>query len=114
MFILKGPNPVYRGDWNGNLLSLDGASTEDFTPEDVSSVVISGYDGEKSAGVLQLRDGRIACWETYSDVTGDGFNRDAYGGDADIYFCNSLKTAIMMGLSAEGRHLCGCSLSHER
>jgi hypothetical protein len=56
---------------------------------------------------MKLHDGRYVSFETFYGPTGDGFLRDAYGGDADLVFSSSYEAAIMLGLTEEGRRLCG-------
>ena len=109
-----GVNPFARGDWNGRFISLDGTPAVDFTIDDVQTIIASGQEGDEwdgtVAGVLQLNDGTYVTYETFYGPTGHGFSEDAYGGDADICFASSHKTAVTMGLTDEGRLMCGITL----
>lgn len=103
--------PNFGPGWHGQLISLDGAEAKPFGEEDVKSVLYEGHtpggwDGQQVA-VLLLNDGRYVAYETYWDVTGDGFNEDAYGGDADVYFGKDLNNLILTALTDAGRRLCG-------
>ncbi len=106
---LTSVSPWYRGEWYGEIHTLDGASTRDFDLEDLDEVLFSGQNGDGSsgevAGIARLKDGRFVTWETFYDVTGDGFAADAYGGNADILVSRTLKNAAMLGLTPEGRKL---------
>lgn len=104
-------DPTNREDWHGRLISLDGTSAADFTDADVAEVVAAGDDGDEwdgsVAAVLRLNDGRYVSFETFYGPTGNGFSEDAYGGDADLNFAADLATATRLGLTDEGRRLCG-------
>ncbi len=102
------PAPWARSDWTGQLLSADGAPTDDFTRDDVLSVLAwattpSDWDGE-TAGIAMLRDGRVIAWESAWGPTGNGFACDAYGGTADITFAFTVGAA-WRSLSASGQEL---------
>jgi hypothetical protein len=94
--------PWMRGQWNGQFVSVDGASTADFTYDDVSDVIVyceeeyGGYDGS-NLGIVKLSDGRYIGWETTWGPTGDGFSADA-----DIYCSTSMK-AMFFWLSESAR-----------
>lgn len=110
--LTNGVNPFSRYDWSGRLVSLDGTDASDIAASDVAEVVCSGttdegdWDGTVAA-VLKLKDGRFCCYETFWGPTGSGFSEDAYGGNADISFASTLGTVLVMGLTDEGRSLCG-------
>lgn len=92
------PAPWSRHDWSGEFISVDGCNASDFTREDVDEVLAwcSGgdrWDGE-TCGLVRLNDGRFAAWEASYGPTGDGFNCDAYGGDADIVFGRTAAAAL--------------------
>lgn len=111
---LHGPTPFHRRDWAGKIVSVDGASTEDFGDDDLAEVVASGesdddWDGT-SAGIVRLEDGRFVCWSTWWGPTGDGFCCDAYGGDETIFVASTLDACVRLGLDEEGRKLCGLAL----
>lgn len=107
-------NPLERYDWDGRLVSIDGCPNDDFTGDDVVQIIAvghdpvdgGGWDGDV-AGVLALRDGRYVCYETTWGPTGDGFNRDAYGGTATLNFAWDLDLLVQVGLTDRGRELCG-------
>lgn len=91
--------PWHRGEWHGELVSVDECPTDDFTKEDVERVVAwkedpskGGWDGS-AVGIVQLKDGRFVAWESWWDCTGSGFSRDAYGGDTDIVFARTAEAA---------------------
>ena len=105
---MPSTNPWRRGDWSGERLTNDGTSTEDFWvkndywsddsyagAEALLYVYESGdrWDGDV-AGIVLLTDGRYVSWECFYGPTGDGFCRDAYGGEAEIYFSSTLETAL--------------------
>jgi len=97
-----------RHGWCGELISADGASTEDFKRYQVADVLQyattpPGWDGE-TAGVIRLKDGRFVAWEAYWGPTGDGFCCDAYGGTADLIFGHS-QAAVLKRLSERARNL---------
>lgn len=109
--LTNGVNPFNRGDWTGRLVSLDGTPTDDFTETDVAEVVASGatddyWDGT-AAAILRLKDGRFVAYETFWGPTGNGFSADAYGGEADLKFAHDLDTVTRLGLTDDGRELCG-------
>ena len=118
-----------RHGWRGELISADGASTEDFKRYQVADVLQyattpPGWDGEtggvvaycrtsattppgwdgETAGVIRLKDGRFVAWEAYWGPTGDGFCCDAYGGTADLIFGHS-QAAVLKRLSERARNL---------
>ena len=95
-------SPWNRYDWGGNLLSIDGTAADDFERDDVAEVVAQGDASYTAVAIVRLKDGRFASWEANWDVTGDGFCRDAYGGDADIMFAASAEVAAR-GLSEASR-----------
>jgi hypothetical protein len=97
-----------RSGWTGELISADGASTEDFRKSDVADVLQyaetpPGWDGA-TAGVIRLKDGRFVAWEADWGPTGNGFSRDAYGGTADLIFGHS-QAAVLSHLSERARNL---------
>lgn len=111
--LTRGVNPFNRSDWSGHYVSLDGTDASDFSEDDVAEIIASGchpdgsdWDGNVAA-VLLLRDGRYVSYETFWGPTGDGFSYDAYGGNADIHFASDLATVGRLGLTDEGRRLCG-------
>lgn len=110
--------PWMRGQWDGQFVSVDGASTADFTYDDVSDVIIccegphhrffTALEGT-SFGIVKLTDGRYIGWETTWGPTGNGFSaataatsRCTYGGHADIYCSMSMK-AMFFSLSESAR-----------
>lgn len=99
-------------DWEGRYLSWDGTSVHgyEFIVEEIIASSeqpgTSGWEG-KVAAVCRLKDGRYISYETFWDVSGDGFRRDAYGGDADLIFSSTLEAAVKFGLTDEGRRMCG-------
>lgn len=100
--------PWTRGCWHGNFVSLDGTSTTDFVRADIARLIAYGsteddWDGE-SAGIVQLKDGRFVSWESTWGPTGSGFHRDAYGGDADIWF-GATDEVVRRQISERGREL---------
>jgi hypothetical protein len=101
--------PWRRGEWHGALVSLDGVSSADFGEEDVAEVIAyeetkdSKWDGN-AAGVVRLKDGRFVAWEAAWGPTGDGFSKDAYGGNAAILFATTLRCALR-GLSSHAHAL---------
>jgi hypothetical protein len=95
---LIDPAPWNRENWSGEMISADGCSTKDFDRDDVKQLIAwwsygAGGDGD-TAGLVRLNDGRYVAWEAFYANTGDGFRADAYGGDADIIFANSIKAAL--------------------
>jgi len=103
-----GECPWHRGQWDGQFLSLDGASAADFTEDDIDEVLGygdtgEGWDGE-SAGIVLLKDGRYVAWESNWGPTGSGFSCDAYGGEADIAFAQTAGRALEY-LSEKSREL---------
>ena len=109
--------PWNRGQWHGQLVSVDGCPAHDFTRDDVSEVIIASeigaddYDGSIVA-IVKLNDGRYVGWEASWGPTGDGFSADAYGGDADILFASSVK-ALFFYMSEDTRSRIMESLEEE-
>jgi hypothetical protein len=111
------PNPFFRDgrrNWHGSLVSVDGTSTTDFGEEDLDKVICSGrsggyYEGDVAC-VFLLKDGRYVAFETFYGPTGNGFSRDAYGGNADIHFASSFEAAARFGLTDDGRRMCEVAL----
>lgn len=100
-----------RGDWYGKIQSFDEALETDFTGDALEELLFAGdsgggWDGDVS-GIAKLKDGRYVAWETTWGPTGDGFNQDAYGGDATIFVAMTLEDVAMKGLTPQGRELCG-------
>ena len=93
-----GPAPWDRFNWSGSLISVDGTDASDFTRGDVAALVAVGVAGSAdywgdTAAIIRLNDGRFVSWTCSEDVTGSGFECDAYGGDADIYFSATAEVA---------------------
>lgn len=109
--LTDGVNPFRRDDWSGRLIAHDGVSDAEFTEDDVEEIIASGSSGDQwdgtVAAVFKLKDGRFVAYETFYGPTGSGFVEDAYGGDADIHFAADLATVVRMGMTDEGRRLCG-------
>jgi hypothetical protein len=87
------PAPWARSDWRGSFIAVGApaiAEITDLTRDDILRLVCwSGADDRwegDTAGVAQLRNHAFVAWEASYGPTGDGFNRDAYGGNADIFF----------------------------
>ena len=103
------PAPWGRLEWTGELVSVDGTSTEDFTVDDVLRVVWFAttapgeWDGE-TTGCVQLKDGRFVAWEADWGPTGNGFVCDAYGGTADLVFAKS-EVAALRAMTDRARDL---------
>ncbi|MGH2362651.1 MAG: hypothetical protein ACRDGM_19160 [bacterium] len=100
-----------RSGWRGNVISVDGTSTAPFDEPDLDEVLFQGqtedgWDGFVAA-VFRLKDGRIVAYQTFWGPTGDGFNEDAYGGDADVYVGRDLNLLIRSALTDAGRRLAG-------
>jgi len=98
--------------WSGDYISVDGTTeTGPIIAENVEEVLYHGVQGDewdgKEAVVFKMKDGRFVAYETFYGPTGNGFNEDAYGGDADLFFSTNLKFLILMALTDEGRRLCG-------
>lgn len=102
------PSPWDRSGWSGSLLSADGTSAADFTEDDVAEVLQFARTGDRwdgeTAGTARLTDGRFIGWEAGYGPTGDGFCRDAYGGDADIYF-GATEAAVLEAIGESARTL---------
>lgn len=100
--------PWNRDKWTGELISVDGTSVEDFTMEDVEVLLAYGETPDdwngSSAGVAELKDGRLISWESSYGPTGCGFRKNAYGGTADILFSSTVQTAVRC-ISEQSREL---------
>jgi len=101
---LPGVDPFHgRYNWDGCIFTMDDTPTDEFTQDDLEEVLWSFDSGDKWDGevacVCRLKDGRYISWETFFGPTGDGFNGDAYGGDADILCSSSYEAAVKFGLS---------------
>lgn len=103
------PAPWSRCDWSGEFVSADGCPADDFAQDDVARVIEwattapGDWDGE-TAGIVELKDGRIVAWEAEWGPTGDGFCCDAYGGTSDLVFARTVEAARAR-LSERGRDL---------
>lgn len=103
--------PWDRYQWSGEFRALEeGVDTSDFKEEDVEELIAyadtgDGWDGT-AVGICKLKDGRYVSWESTWGPTGSGFSHDAYGGDADICFANSLEKALR-GISGNYMYLIG-------
>lgn len=93
------PAPWSRSDWHGSLIAVGDPRTDidDVTRADVLHLVCwrgsdDRYEGD-TAGVAQLRNHVFIAWEASYGPTGDGFNHDAYGGNADIFYGTTPWTA---------------------
>ncbi len=106
--VLCCETPWTRGTWTGKFLSLDDTVAGDFKGTDVWRVLAAGSDpsygdGGAFAAVIQLHDGRWVAWESCCGCTG----RDAYGGDANVFFASTLEMAVMLGLTPDNRKYLG-------
>lgn len=106
--MIISPKPWDRGDWRGQKISSDGTDVSDFEKNDIAEIVKygstpPGRDGS-NAGIVLLKDGRYVGWESWWDCSGDGFNRDAYGGTSDIIYGKSVN-AVMRYLSLDAKGL---------
>jgi hypothetical protein len=103
--------PWSRYSWHGEWQSVDGTIADEFDQDDVALVLAHGssnrsdWDG-KEAAVIQLCDGRIVAWETWWGPTGNGFCDDAYGGDTNVLFAESVD-AVWNYLTESARELLG-------
>jgi hypothetical protein len=103
----------YSG-WHGRVIDLDQGPTveiewsDDLQLAEVEAEYETGarWDGTLCA-IVRLTDGRWMTWETFYGPTGDGFNEDAYGGDADVFVSSDRARAIEFGLSDEARRNLG-------
>jgi hypothetical protein len=108
-----GQCPSEFGDWNGRMRSIEGVPVGPVLEEDVEEVLYHSTSGDRWDGsevaVLRLRDGRYVAYETDWGPTGDGFSRDAYGGDADLWFAHGgdLRTLLLQALTDQGRRSVG-------
>lgn len=96
-------NPYAQPGDYGRVVGIHGASTHPSRLHDVVEIVHDWSEGgtftEGSVfGVVRLSDGRYLSWTSWTDVTGTGFYPDAYGGNTDIFYSNSLEDAINFGL----------------
>ena len=66
----------------------------------------AGWDGDEAV-LLRLRDGRYLGWESWWGPTGNGFERDAYGGDAAVWISADLDDVLYAGLGAAARRMLG-------
>ena len=100
--------PWERYDWAGELTTVDGCDTTDFTRDDVEELVREvKTDGDwsgESCGLAKLKDGRFIAWESDWDATGSGFCCDAYGGTAGIVFGKTAEGALA-GLTEKAREM---------
>jgi hypothetical protein len=108
---LPSESPFSRGDWSGEVVSLDDAEDSFVSEDSLYRVLVSGesapdWDGE-SCGIALINDGRWIAWVSSWGPTGSGFSRDAYGGNATIYVANSPEILRQRALGSEGRMLCG-------
>jgi hypothetical protein len=93
-------DPWSRPSWHGNFISVDGCDDTGFGPDEDNILYVIAYgdtgpthwDGT-AAGIVLLKDGRFVSWESNWGPTGSGFCFDAYGGDANIAFSQTLTMA---------------------
>lgn len=89
------------------ILTNDGADTSKFGPEAVHEVLYVGGDEVSTvAALFTLKDGRYIVYETFYDMTGDGFRCDAYGGGAEFSASKTFDGALTM-LTRNGREMLG-------
>lgn len=103
-----------KNSWHGRRVSIDQTPTDDYSKEDVASVLYHGLSGDewdgKESAIIELMDGRLIGFETYYGPTGDGFSEDAYGGDADVYFAKKENlSALVLEFTDGARELMGIS-----
>jgi len=102
---------AFTTSWERNLRSLDDTPASEFRADDIAEVLYQGDTGDdwdgKAAAVFRLKDGRLVAYETFWGPTGDGFNEDAYGGDAELVFASDLRLLVNAALTDEGRRLIG-------
>lgn len=84
--------PWNRCDWSGRWVSVKECPAGEIEETDVAQYLVDATEGDRwdgnSACIVRLQDGRYAAWECWYGPTGDGFNRDAYGGDTDVWFAS--------------------------
>lgn len=89
---------------------------DDHTPVDFSEepvLVVAEWDwGYECCALVTLSDGRFAAWESWEDVAGSGFCRDAYGGDAEVHI-GPRADVVRFGLSRESRERLGLLLDDD-
>lgn len=100
-------SPFRRSGWHGEIVAHGECDDGEFGDDDLLRVLAyhedpSQWDGEVY-GLVELRDGRFVAWVMTYHPTGDGFNADAYGGDADIHVATDLELLVRMGLTDEAR-----------
>ncbi len=110
-------NPFSRYDWTGSIYSIDGTDDSEVSEDSCLFLLVagstpSGWDGEAS-GIALLKDGRWIAWCESWGPTGDGFNRDAYGGNGTIYVGRNPESLRAQALGSEGRFLCGIPFAFE-
>lgn len=102
---------AFSTSWDRSFRSLDDTSIGEFREQDIAEVLYQGETGDdwdgKVAAVFRLKDGRLVAYETFWGPTGDGFNEDAYGGNAELVFASDLRLLVNGALTDEGRRLAG-------
>lgn len=83
-------------------VSVDGTDAG-FLPADSEFTILwQGSSGDRwdgiEAAVVRLADDRIVAWQTTYGPTGSGFEADAYGGEAQVYFGRDVSTVIKIAL----------------
>ena len=101
----------FSSSWQREYHSLDGTATDEFRAQDIDEVLYQADTGDdwdgKAAAVFRLKDGRLIAYETFWGPTGDGFNEDAYGGNATLEFASELRLLVNSALTDEARRLLG-------
>ena len=84
--------PWDRYEWTGEWVSLNGCPAGEIFERDVAHYLIDAQEGDRWDGcgvcIVRLHDERYAAWECFYGPTGSGFCRDAYGGNADVWFAH--------------------------
>lgn len=112
---LNGSSPWTSKTWQGHVYYGGPLHRESVSLPPLSSVrgITIAFDGRwyrtsgMQCGLAWLDGNGWLAWETYADVTGDGFVADAYGGDADVFWFESLSDAVAFGLTDDGRRMLG-------
>lgn len=79
---------------------------QDEDQDQLRSQIEEMADCGKSAGVVELSDGRFVSWESSFEPSGSGFYCDFVGGGADVFVARTEAAALSM-ISEQAREMFG-------
>lgn len=102
--------------WNGKFVDVDVdqelyPATDNIFPSAIDEII--AIDPDEYVALIRLKDGRWIGWESWSDVTGSGFQGDAYGGNLDVWVARSARPIIALISERARDHLVFATHPHD-